>query len=60
MPKIKWSDLNDAIHNIKGTLTKITGIEQTCKKIKKEALVELDKLHKVVLEQVNNHKGGSK
>ena len=69
MPKVKWNELNEIIHAVKNNLCKTTKNEllckeikmtaeeviRTCKREKKESLRELNKLHKIVLKQVNGN-----
>lgn len=60
MPQVSWNELNDVIHNVKNSLTKLVGVEMMCKKselmrqnIKQELIKELDKLQDIVLEQAD-------
>lgn len=46
MPKVSWDELNDVIHSIKQTLTKIVGIELMCKKIKVDAIQKMEGIEK--------------
>lgn len=69
MPKVSWDEINDLIHSTKNTLTKVVGVELRCRNVKKEitkiessckgikekALGEIDKIHKIILKQVNNN-----
>jgi len=57
MPKVSWKQLNNIVHNIKNTLCQVDGVERDvcrrCKKLKKDLLTDLDKVHAIILEQVN-------
>ena len=53
MPKIDWNELDVLIHDTKNDLMKLHKIELLCKNLKKDILTHLDKLHEVVLKQVN-------
>ena len=57
MPKVQWDELNELVHDVKNTLCQVTKAELVLKKVKKDALRELDKLHDIILKQVN---GGEK
>jgi len=59
MPKVTWDDLNKEIHAIKGSLTKLTGIEIDLKNLKKKLIGQLDNMNKIILRQVNNDKNNN-
>lgn len=59
MPKLKWEELNDVIHRTKGHLTKLAAIELKLREIKKDILTDLDKLHTIVLSQLEDNDGES-
>ena len=46
MPQTSWEELNEIIHNVKDTLTKIVGIEIMCKKIKIDAVSKMEGIEK--------------
>lgn len=46
MPKVSWDELNEVMHSIKGTLTKMVGVELMCKKIKVDAIQKMDEVER--------------
>jgi len=56
MPSVSWEDIDEILHEIKGTLTKIAKIELICKDIRVEVKKELEKLNEIILRQANGDK----
>ena len=54
MPKCSWEQLNDLIHEQKGDLTTISGIEVTCKKLREKMNTKLEKMYDIVLQQIDD------
>ncbi len=46
MPSTTWRELDDIIHRLKNTLTKMVGIELMCKMIKKDAIIKMEEIEK--------------
>ena len=51
MPKCTWEEINEIIHNCKGTLQKAYTIESAAKKLRQEIGFELEKLNEIILKQ---------
>lgn len=52
MPKVKWSELIDIVHDCKNTLQVFYGIEKMCQTVRERMGNELEKLNEITLHQV--------
>ena len=55
MPKIDWHELNEIIHDIKGTLQLCHGIEMMCKKMRLTIMEQLDNINDIILKQAEGN-----